>query len=52
MVWTVLFLIPKGTTDTQAIVLLETLWEVVYALINTHLRASLKFHEVLHVFWD
>ena len=39
--WTVLVLIPKGTTKTRGIGLLETLWKVVEALIDTCLRASL-----------
>ena len=39
--WTVLVLIPKGTTHTQGIGLLEILWKVVEALIETRLRASL-----------
>ena len=45
-----LSLIPKSTTDTRGVVLLETLWKVVEALIDTHLRASLQFHYVLHWF--
>ena len=48
MGWTVLVLIPKGTTNTREIGLLETLWKVAEALIDTHLRASLQFHDVLH----
>ena len=48
--WTFLVIIPKGTTDTQGIGLLETLWKVVEALIDTHLRVSLQFHDVLHGF--
>ena len=39
LVWTVLVLIPKGTTDTRVIGLLETLWKVVEALIDTFLHA-------------
>ena len=48
--WTVLVLIPKGNTDTRGIRLLETLWKLVEALINTRLRASLHMHNVLHWF--
>ena len=48
MGWTVLLLIPKGTTYTRGIGLPETLWKVVEALIDTRLRASLQFHDVLH----
>ena len=50
MGWTVLVLIKKGTNDTQVIVLLETLWNIVEALIDTCLRASLQMHDVLHRF--
>ena len=38
MVWTILFLIPKVNTDTQVIFLLETLWKLVEAIIDTYLR--------------
>ena len=48
--WTVLVLIPKGTTYTQGIGILETLWKVVEALIYTRLIASIQFHDVLHGF--
>ena len=48
--WTILVLIPKETTDTRDISLLETLWKVVEALINTRLRAILQMHNVLHEF--
>ena len=48
--WTVLVLTPKGTTDTPGIGLLDTLWKVEEALIDTHLRASLQMHDVLHGF--
>ena len=50
MGWTILVVIPKGTTNTRVIVLLETLWKVVEALIDTHLRASLQMHGVIHGF--
>ena len=36
--------------DTQRIGLLETLWNVVDALIYTCLRASVQFHDVLQGF--
>ena len=39
--WTVLVLIHKGITYSWGIVLLETLWKVVEALIDTHRRVSL-----------
>ena len=43
--WTVLVLIPKGTTNTRDIGLLETLWNVVEALIDTCLCTSLQFKD-------
>ena len=46
----ILVLITKGTTDTRPIGLLDTLWKVVEALINTCLRASLQMLDVLHGF--
>ena len=48
--WTILVLIIKGTLDTRVIVILETLWKVVETLIDTRLRASLQFHDVIHGF--
>ena len=48
--WTILVLIPKGTTDTIGIGMLETLWKVVEALIDTCLRASLQMNNILHGF--
>ena len=48
--WTVLVLVPKGTTDTWGIGLLDNLWKVLEALIDTHLRASPHSHGVLHGF--
>ena len=48
--WTFLVLIPKTTTDTSGIVLLEILWKVVEAPVYTRLRASLQFHDDLHRF--
>ena len=43
--WTAFVLIPKGTTYAQGIGLLDTLWKVVEAIIDTCLReisASVK----------
>ena len=50
MGWTILVLIHKGNTDTQGVGLLEYLWEVVEAIIDTHLRSSVLRHDVLHGF--
>ena len=46
----VLVLIPKGTMDTWGIGLLETFWKMIAVLIDTRLRVSLQFHDVLHGF--
>ena len=46
----ILVLVPKGNTDTWGIVLLEKLWNLVEAIINTCLGASIRFHYVLHCF--
>ena len=48
--WTIIFLITKENTDTQGIVLLGFLWEMVEAIIDTHLRVSVRLHNVLHGF--
>ena len=52
LVWTIMILIPKETTDTRGIGLLETLWKVVEALIENRLCSSLQMHDVLHGFRD
>ena len=50
--WTFLVLIPKGTTTTWVIGLLKTLWMVLEALIDTHIKVSLYMHDILHRFRD
>ena len=50
LVWTILVLILKLNTYTWGIGLLETLWKVLEAIINAHLRASIHFHNVTHGF--
>ena len=50
LLWTVLVLLTKGTTNTRDIGLLEILWKVLEVLIDTHLHASLQLHDVLHGF--
>ena len=45
--WTILVFIPKGNTDTRGVGLLERLWKVVKAIIDTHLYFSIHFHNVL-----
>ena len=44
---TILVLILKGATNTRGIGLLETLWKVVEALIDTPLCARLQMHGVI-----
>ena len=39
---------PKGNTDTWGIGLLELLWKVVEAIIDTCLRASVHIHNTIH----
>ena len=46
--WAVLVLVLKRTTYTRGIGLLETLWKLVEALIDTRLRASLQLYDVIH----
>ena len=46
--YTVLIFIPKGTTDTRGIGLLDTLWKVAEVLIDNCRRAILQFHDILH----
>ena len=41
---------PQGKHLNLGIGLLETLWEVVEAIIDTRLGASIRFHNVLHGF--
>ena len=50
LLWTVLVLLTKGTTNTRDIGLLEILWKVLEVLIDTCLHASLQLHDVLHGF--
>ena len=45
-----MFLIPKCTKYNRGIGLLEILWKVVVALIDTRICVSLQFHEVLYGF--
>ena len=48
LVWAILVLIPKGTTNKRGIILLENLWKVVEALIDNFLSTSQYTHNVLH----
>ena len=44
---TILFLIPKGNTDTKGVGLLKTLWKVLEAIIDTRLTYLIHFYDVL-----
>ena len=46
----ILVLITKYNTDNRGISLLESLWKVVKAIIDTRLRSSISFQNILHVF--
>ena len=50
LVWTVLLLIPKGNTDNQGIGLIEVVWKVAEAVIDTRINSVVQFHNVLHGF--
>ena len=46
-------LIPKGCSgDFRGIGLVEVLWKAVTSLMNQGLMAVIKFHDVLHRFWE
>ena len=48
--WKILVLISKGKTYTWGIGLLEYLWKVVEAIIDTCPRSSVRLHNILHGF--
>ena len=48
----VIVLIPNGNNDTHSIGLLELLWKVVEAIIETCLRVSVCLHDILHGFHE
>ena len=48
--WSVLLLIPKGNGDTRGVGLLDVVWKVVEAVIDTHIKTVVKFHGFLHGF--
>ena len=45
-----MILISKGTEYTHGVVLLEAVWKVVEAVIDTHIKSVVQFHDVLHGF--
>ena len=46
--WMILVLTPKGNTNTQGVILMETVWKVVEEIIDTRLREIISFHNILH----
>ena len=50
LVWIVLVLISKGNADTRRIALLEVVWKVVEAVIDTRIKSVVQFHNVLQGF--
>ena len=50
MEWTLFVLIPKGNSDTRGIGIMEVVWKVVEAVINTWIKSVVKFHDALHGF--
>ena len=48
--WTVLFLIPKGGTDTREIGIMEIMWKMVDGVVDTRVKSAVLFHDVLHGF--
>ena len=50
--WKILVLIPKDNTDTQGIRLLEILWKVVEAVIDTYIKKEVMFRDVLYGFFS
>ena len=45
MCWTVLVLILKANVDNQGIGLIEVVWEVVEAVIDTQIKSVVQLHE-------
>ena len=48
--WSVLVLIPKGNADTQVIRMIEVVWKVAEAAIDTLIKSVVQFHDALHGF--
>ena len=49
--WTILVFIPKVRRVTQGIGLLEVIWKLVEAAIDTIIKVAVEFHDVLNGFW-
>ena len=50
MGWTIMIIIPRGNVYTQKIRLLEVFWKVIEAIIDTHIKKAVDFHDVLNGF--
>ena len=49
--WKAVVLIPKGNMDYRGIGLVEVMWKLVAAILNSRLTASITYHDFLHGFW-
>ena len=50
MVFAILILVPKGNVYNQGIGLMEVLWNLMEAIIDSHIKKSVTFHYFLHRF--
>ena len=48
--WQAVVLITKGEKYYRGIGLVEVMWKVVAAILNRRIRASITFHDYLHIF--
>ena len=48
--WNDMVLIPKGRADTWGIRMLEVVWKLVEAVIDTRIKPVVQFHDVFHRF--
>ena len=48
--WTILAIIPKGQHDSRGIGLIEVLLKLLEAIIDTRIKETVQFHDVLHGF--
>ena len=50
LTWTILVLIPKGSTDHRGINLFDALWKLIDIIMDTRLTAAIRLQEFLHGF--
>ena len=50
MGWTILILIPKGNPYNQGVGLLEFLWKLMEAIIDTCIKKDVILHDILYGF--